>query len=288
MNTPQHKRSLYSLATMTAYLKGELAEDTVQRVDALLAEDANYAEAMEALDREQMADPEKALANRDEFEKYLRKMLEAQMQPQKTPGQEDAETPVRRFSPRRWLAVAAVVLLLLTPLLYQWLRPTATVEQMAMAHLDAFAFSGTKGPSPTIDSLLAATLVVYEQGRLEFQEHKELYRDSLPAALKTAKRGFGMVLAQPRDSLGVREYLQAELGLGVCMLLEGYPAEAERHLLAVQDHGNNEWTMDAAWYLAWTDLLLGRKNAAIDGFFKLSRQKGLYMKKAQYILDELE
>lgn len=284
MNTPQHKRSLFSLATMTAYLNGELDPETVQAVEAELTTNVDYAEAMEALDREQTLDEPKAFANREQFEKSLRSFLEQQV---KSPAQPVEEAVVRKFPIRRWLAVAAVVLLLFSPFIYQFLRPKATVQQISMAYLDAYAFSGTKGIS-NVTPLLDTALIQYNQGRQLYQENKALYQDSLPTEMQLAKERFIHILARPQDEMGIRQYLQAKMGLGVCFLLEGYPQLANEHFAEVIQHGNNEWVLDAAWYQAWALLHLGQKEKAIERFFELSRQKGIYRTPAQNILDEIE
>lgn len=281
MNTQQHKHSLFSLATMTAYLNGELDTETAKEVEALLARNVEYAEAMEALDREQSLDPQRAFANRDAFEKSMQEQLRALIQPTHT-------AVVKRFPLRRWLATAAVVLLLLSPFLYQLLRPKATLEQISMAYMDAYAFSGTKGGETSVETLLDSTLMLYEQGRLLYQNNKSAYQDSLPTALQAAQKGFIRILTQPQDSLGIRQYLQAEMGLGVCLLLEGYPEVANEYFQRIVAHGNNEWALDAAWYQGWVYLQLGDKDKAIERFFELSRQKGLYRTPAQNVLDELE
>ncbi len=74
MKTEQQPPSLYSLTTMMAYLKGELNPESNQAVEALLATDSNYAEAMETLDRQHVHDPELAQENRLQFEKQLKEI----------------------------------------------------------------------------------------------------------------------------------------------------------------------------------------------------------------------
>ncbi|MEM6344829.1 MAG: hypothetical protein AAF927_13140 [Bacteroidota bacterium] len=281
---------LYSLATMQAYLDGGLDAETQSAVEKLLAENPDYALAMEGLDRHQVDSVFARDKEQKEFKAFLTglgttkedKKVETQAKPQETPFEEPM---VRDLRAARWWQIAAVILILILPAIYFFQKPDPTLDQIAMNYLEPYTFSTERGS--TVARELDSVRDIYNDGSMLYKKDPKAFQNELPPEFEAAKQGYLQILTLPIDSLGTRQYLQAKMGLGQCLLFQGYQAEAIEQFEPIIQHGDNEWLPAAKWYKAWSLLLLQREEEAKTILVDLSRQKSDYRAKAQSLLDEL-
>lgn len=278
LNTPK----LYSLATMQAFLDGSLDAETQSAVEKLLAENPDYALAMEGLDRNQS----ESLSQRDSDQKAFKEYITTLTKSEEDKKDSFEEPLVRDLRSARWWQIAAVILILALPLAYFFQKPTLTTDQLAMANLEPFTFSGLRG-GEDVTTMLDSILDIYEVGRSRFASNPEAYLNDTPAEFEAAKLGFIQVLSQPIDSLGTQQYLKAKMGLGLCLLFQGYQNEAIEQFEVVIQQGDNIWIAPAKWYKAWSLIYLDRKAEAKTVLNKLRNKKSDYREAAQNLLDEL-
>lgn len=279
LNTPK----LYSLATMQAYLDGSLDADTQSAIENLLAENPDYALAMEGLDRHQSESTLQRNQDQKAFKEYLAE-LGASEEADKADAFE--EPLVRDLRSARWWQIAAVILILVLPLIYIIQKPKPTLDQMAMNYLEPYTFSGLRSAQnigPTLDS----ARTYYEAGRMRYEQSPKDFQTQAPAEFEVAKQSYLQILSQPIDSIGTQRYLEAKMGLGQCLLFQGFQAEAIEQFDPIIQQGDNIWLASAQWYKAWSLLLLKRPEEAKEILVGLSRQKSDYRTKAQALLDEL-
>ncbi|MEL6653139.1 MAG: hypothetical protein AAFQ87_20240, partial [Bacteroidota bacterium] len=131
---------LYSLGTMQAYLDGSLDQQTKEAVEKLLAQSTDYADAMEGLDRFQSDSLSQREADQKAYKEHLAGLGNAQKDEEDT----FEEPLVRDLRSARWWQIAAVILILALPLFYLFQKPKATVDQLAMAQLEPYTFSGLR------------------------------------------------------------------------------------------------------------------------------------------------
>lgn len=279
LNTPK----LYSLATMQAFLDGSLDTETQTAVEKLLAENPDYAFAMEGLDRNQSDSLSQRNLDQQKFKEYISSLGDSN---DKKKEDSFEEPLVRDLRSARWWQIAAVILILVLPGIYIFQKPKPTVDQMAMNYLEPYAFSGLRSGKIS-EGLIDSALKIYESGWYRFDENPHAFQTEAPAEFEAAKQAFLLVLEQPIDSLGTRIYLEAKMGLGMCLLFQGYQAEAIQQFDPIIEHGDNIWLAPANWYKAWSLILLGQKEEAKPILVALARKKSDYRIKAQALLDEL-
>lgn len=272
---------LYSLATMQAYLDGSLDQQTTEAVEKLLAQSTDYAEAMEGLDRFQSDSLSQRETEQKSYKEYLSGLGNAQKDEEGT----FEEPLVRDLRSARWWQIAAVILILALPLFYLFQKPKATINQLAMAQLEPYTFSGLRSGEGT-QSMLDSAQQIYEAGRSRYEQSSTPLTEA-PVEFESAKDAFLKVLSQPKDSLGTQQYLEAKMGMGMCLLFQGYQDQALEQFEVVIQQGDNIYLPAANWYKAWSLLLLDRKDEAISVLSALSRRKSDYRDKAQGLLDEL-
>lgn len=278
LNTPK----LYSLATMQAFLDGSLDTETQTDVEKLLAENPDYAFAMEGLDRNQSESLSQRNTDQEAFKEYLT-TLGASQDEDKVASFE--EPLVRDLRSARWWQIAAVILILVLPLIYVFQKPKPTVDQMAMNYLEPYMFSGTRGAET--QTFLISVRDTYEVGRSRFEKDPKASQTEAPAEFEVAKQGYIQILSLSIDSLGTQQYLEAKMGLGNILLFQGYPAEALAQFEPIIQQGDNIWLPAANWYKVWSLIRLDRIEEAKTILVALSRQRGDYRSKAQALLDEL-
>ncbi|MEL7533333.1 MAG: hypothetical protein AAFN10_18615 [Bacteroidota bacterium] len=281
-----NETKLYSLATMQAYLDGSLDKETQTAVERLLAQNTEYALAMEGLDRHQGESVSQRNEDQQAFKSYLDGLGNTPEQKIEEADADSFEEPlVRDLRSARWWQIAAVILILVLPALYFFQKPKPTLDQMAMNYLEPYAFGGIRGSS--VDSMLDSIRQIYDTGSALYKQDPVAFQEKAPAEFEAAKQGYLKLLELPIDSLGSRQYHAAKMGLGQCLLFQGYQAEAIEQFEPLIQHGDNEWVAAAKWYKAWSLLLLGQEEEAKKILVELSRQKSDYRSKAQSVLDEL-
>ncbi|MFK7923283.1 MAG: hypothetical protein AB8H47_15070 [Bacteroidia bacterium] len=278
LNTPK----LYSLATMQAFLDGSLDTETQTAVEKLLAENPDYAFAMEGLDRNQSESLLQLNADQEAFKEYLTNLGTSQEEDKAASFEEPL---IRDLRSARWWQIAAVILILVLPIIYVLQKPKPTIDQMAMNYLEPYTFSGTRGSEA--ESLLISVRDTYEAGRSRYDKDPKAFQTEAPAEFEAAKQGYLRILSLPIDSLGTQQYLEARMGLGLCLLFQGYQAEAIEQFEPVIQQGDNIWLPAANWYKAWSLIYLDRREEAKIILVALSRKKSEYRSKAQTLLDEL-
>ena len=278
MAQSQTHTSPASLETMVAYLQGTLSEALTTEVEALLASDRNYADAMEYLDRRLSADPDAAKKEIDKFQQIMNRRLDQEVALKNNEGKN------RPFWFSRWYSIAAVVLLLILPmawlLIYQ--NQTPSVDQLASSHFDIYAYNTNRGIEDQM-TLIDSAVMLYAEGRGLYKMAPEQYGDSLPSAMVLAMEQFESLLSVPRDSISDQVFFKANIGLGMGHYLQKDYQTSLSYLEPILEHGQNEFVLDAMWYKAWSLLRLNRNTEALEIFSTLANRPNEYRESAGMI-----